>query len=209
MVVMQSDEQLVALAAAGDDVAMEALFGAYTGLMHRLSRRYFLPGASREDVLQEARIGFYKAIRDFDHDDGTPFASFAVLAIQRQLITALKASRRKKHVHHTSALSLDAPLGEDSGSEPLEAVLPSQSADDPAQRAARDALREALLQGVMDAKLSDLEAEVLLHRAQGMMYQQIADELNKPVKAIDNALQRLQAKVKRSLAERLAPFLAA
>jgi RNA polymerase sporulation-specific sigma factor len=203
------ERQLVASAAAGDDVAMEALFMEYRALMHKLSHRYFLPGASREDVLQEARIGFYKAIRDFDAEDGTPFTSFAVLAVQRQLITALKTAKRKKHAAHTTALSLDAPLGDDSGSESLESVLASPSTDDPARHAQREALRAALIHGVMDAKLSDLEAEVLLYRLQGLMYHEIADKLNKSAKAIDNALQRLHAKLKRVLADRLAPLLAA
>jgi RNA polymerase sigma-H factor len=101
-----NDEQLVSLATSGDNNAMEALFARYRSMMYCSARKFFIPGASAEDALQEARVGFFKGIRDFRPDAGSTFSNFAGLAVQRQLITALKtATRVKREVHNKASCS--------------------------------------------------------------------------------------------------------
>jgi RNA polymerase sporulation-specific sigma factor len=49
--------------------------------------------------------------------------------------------------------------------------------------------------------LSPFEKEVLAKYLAGVTYQDIAKQLNKPVKSIDNALQRLKKKIEKSVQE--------
>ncbi|HBL67595.1 MAG TPA: RNA polymerase sporulation sigma factor SigH, partial [Firmicutes bacterium] len=50
--------------------------------------------------------------------------------------------------------------------------------------------------------LSDLEWKVLMSYLDGRSYQEIAQELNRHVKSIDNALQRVKRKLERYLEKR-------
>jgi RNA polymerase sporulation-specific sigma factor len=210
MVLTQSEEQLVASAAAGDNEAMESLFATYEGLMQYLARRYFIPGATLDDLVQEARIGLFKAVRDFRPDAGSTFKSFAALAVQRQLITALKTAKRKKHEVHNQATSLDQPVGDDDGPTSfVDRIAQDADKTDPVAVAISAALRQSIIDAVMGSKLSDFEATVLLLRLQDMSYEQMALSIGKPVKSVDNALQRLNQKLRRALAERLRDFVAA
>ena len=54
----------------------------------------------------------------------------------------------------------------------------------------------------MDELLSDLELEVLELYLNGKSYQYIADRLNRDVKSIDNALQRVKRKLEKHLENR-------
>jgi Sigma-70 region 2 len=56
-----TDEVLIAWHHAGDSGAAEALLSRYRGLARLKARSYFLAGADRDDILQEAMIGLYKA----------------------------------------------------------------------------------------------------------------------------------------------------
>ena len=51
----------------------------------------------------------------------------------------------------------------------------------------------------MNEILSDLEWKVLMYYLEGKSYQEIAVELNRHVKSIDNALQRVKRKLERYL----------
>jgi len=55
------------------------------------------------------------------------------------------------------------------------------------------------IEGKMSEILSDLERQVLMLYLDGRSYQQIAVELKRHVKSIDNALQRVKRKLERYL----------
>ena len=81
------DAQLVAQARTGEEREIEVLLTRYRNFARSKARSYFLAGSEREDVVQEGMIGLYKAIRDFDPDQETPFRAFAELCISRQILT--------------------------------------------------------------------------------------------------------------------------
>jgi len=54
----------------------------------------------------------------------------------------------------------------------------------------------------MSEFLSELEWKVLMYYLEGKSYQEIATELNRHVKSIDNALQRVKRKLERYLEKR-------
>jgi RNA polymerase sporulation-specific sigma factor len=53
-------------------------------------------------------------------------------------------------------------------------------------------------------ELSDLESAVLRSHLEGKSYQEIAGELRRRVKSVDNALQRAKRKIARSLRRMMA-----
>ncbi len=194
------ETELLLRARSGDDRAVEELLDRYRKLARIKARSYFLLGGDRDDVVQEGMIGVYKAIRDFDAGLGIPFRSFAEVCVTRQLISAVKSATRLKHGPLSRSVSLDQPVG---GQEDvcLADMLPAaESADPAATVVSTDELRA--LQRHFDEVLSDLEQQVLRHHVEGKSYDEIAATLQRHVKSVDNALQRIKRKLETHLAER-------
>lgn len=85
-----TDELLVASAKRGDVDATNELARRFEPVLRRIASGYFIPGGDQDDVVQEARVGLFKAIRDYDASTRTPFGAFASLCIRRQVITAVE-----------------------------------------------------------------------------------------------------------------------
>jgi RNA polymerase sporulation-specific sigma factor len=189
------DEDLVRCAREGDDRALAGLLDKYRGFARSKARSYFLVGADREDIVQEGMIGLYKAIRDYNPDMQTSFRAFAELCITRQIITAIKTATRQKHGPLNNYVSFSRPvLTDDEGERCLGDMLPVVAVSDPADLVI-SAERIRALQEHFDTVLSDLEAEVLRLYVDGKSYQEIAEVLQRHVKSIDNALQRIKRKL--------------
>ncbi len=195
------DEVLVERAWDGDDVALSALLQRYRGFVRVKARTYFLVGGDREDVVQEGMIGLYKAIRDYDASRQTSFRAFAELCVVRQILSAIKTATRQKHAPLNRYVSLYLPRyhDDDTGSALLDHVMSVEG--DPADRVVSNA-EIASLEGHFARILSELEANVLERYIQGRSYQEIATELDRHEKAIDNALQRIKRKLESYLTER-------
>ncbi len=106
----RADEELVATAKSGDNLAMEFLLNKYKNFVRIKAKSYFLIGADREDIIQEGMIGLYKAVRDFKADKLSSFRAFAELCITRQIITAIKTATRQKHIPLNQYISLNKPI---------------------------------------------------------------------------------------------------
>ena len=196
-----SDEDIVIKALGGDTYAYDYLLEKYKNFVRAKARSYFLIGADREDIVQEGMIGLYKAIRDFQPEKLTSFRAFAELCITRQIITAIKTATRQKHIPLNSYISLNKPIYEEESDRTLLDVITGARATDPEELIIR---KEEFtnIETVIEKLLSDLEWEVLTSYLQGKSYQEIALELDRHVKSIDNALQRVKRKVERYLEER-------
>jgi RNA polymerase sporulation-specific sigma factor len=199
-----SDEELVALFQGGHEPAVEALLHRYRNFARLKARSYFLAGADKDDIVQEGMIGLYKAIRDFSSEHETSFRAFAELCITRQIITAVKTATRQKHIPLNSYVSLTKPVsGEEEGDYVLQDVLVSAQDPDPADMViSNDELRSMKI--AFAEILSDFEADVLHMYVEGKSYQEIGAHLNRHVKSIDNAIQRIKRKVELHLRDRRA-----
>ncbi|PLR84382.1 RNA polymerase sporulation sigma factor SigH [Bacillus canaveralius] len=192
------DDVLVVLVHNGDEEALNFLIQKYRNFVRAKASRYFLCGGDREDIIQEGMIGLYKAVRDFKEDKLSSFKAFAELCITRQIITAVKTATRQKHSPLNSYVSLDKPIYEEESNHTLMDVISGTKEMDPAaliiiQEKADD------IELKMAEKLSDLERRVLALYINGHSYVEISRELNKHVKSIDNALQRIKRKLERYL----------
>jgi RNA polymerase sporulation-specific sigma factor len=192
------DEQLVELVHQGDGDALDFLIHKYQNFVRAKARSYFLVGADREDIIQEGMIGLYKAVRDFKGDKLSSFKAFAELCITRQMITAIKTATRQKHIPLNSYVSLDKPIYDEESDRTLMDVISGTKATDPEELIVN---REEVddIEVKMAELLSDLERKVLALYLDGRSYQEISEELNRHVKSIDNALQRVKRKLEKYL----------
>ncbi len=195
------DEQLVELVREGDELALEYMISKYKNFVRAKARSYFLIGADREDIIQEGMIGLYKAIRDFRSDKLASFRAFAELCITRQIITAIKTATRQKHIPLNSYVSLNKPIYDEESDRTLLDVLSGTKVTDPEELVIS---REEFIhiEQKMGEFLSDLEWRVLMYYLEGKSYQEIADSLDRHVKSVDNALQRVKRKLERYLQKR-------
>lgn len=198
-----SDEQLLEQIAAGDSYAMETLITRYKNLVRKNARTLYLIGGDREDLLQEGMIGLYKAIRGYDKEKKTGFATFAGLCISRQMYTAIQASNTRKNQPLNDYLSFDA-------------ALPAENAENSEDAAGRELLpfrwylqnaagnpeeliigreSEQQMQEYLARCLSSFEMEVLKAYLEEESYARVAKRLGKSPKTVDNALQRIRRKL--------------
>ena len=196
------DVALVGRVRGGDDRALEVLLSRYRNFARSKARAYFLAGSDKEDVVQEGMIGLFKAIRDFDLDQETPFRAFAELCVSRQILTAIKTANRQKHQPLNSSMSLDAPAyGDDSRDSSLGNNLVSPPTLDPVELVISAQEIEAIRDSMRD-NLTKLEGDVLRLYMDGKSYEEIAGALGNHVKSIDNALQRIKRKLQRHIDQR-------
>ncbi|MFB7157543.1 RNA polymerase sporulation sigma factor SigH [Lysinibacillus sp. NPDC056232] len=193
-----NDEELIEMVHQGNTDALDYLITKYRLLVRAKARSYFLIGADKEDIVQEGMIGLYKAIRDFKGDKLASFRAFAELCITRQIITAIKTATRQKHIPLNSYVSLDKPIFDEESDRTLMDVLTGAIMDDPEELIIH---REEFgyLEEKMGEILSELELQVLALYLDGQSYHEISEKLNRHVKSIDNALQRVKRKLERHL----------
>ncbi|MBF6635017.1 MAG: RNA polymerase sporulation sigma factor SigH [Planococcus sp. (in: Bacteria)] len=193
-----TDEELVSLVHSGNTEALDFLITKFRPFVRMKARSYFLIGADKEDIIQEGMIGLYKAIRDFRSDKLSSFRAFAELCIIRQIITAIKTATRQKHIPLNSYVSLDKPIYDEESDRTLMDVLTGNGVDDPEDLIIHNEEFQ-YMEEKMGEVLSELEREVLALYLDGQSYQEISEKLERHVKSIDNALQRVKRKLERHL----------
>lgn len=98
-------EQLIMLAASGDEKALETAVADNMGLVMSIVNRFIGRGCDKEDLVQIGSIGLIKAIRNFDPDYDVCFSTYAVPMISGELKRFLrddgpvKVSRTLKELH--------------------------------------------------------------------------------------------------------------
>lgn len=197
-----ADEELISRHRDGDGRAMDALLMRYRNFARSKARSYFLVGADKEDIVQEAMIGLYKAVRDFSADKETSFRAFAEVCVTRQIITAIKMATRQKHIPLNTYVSLSKPLvTEEEPDRSLMDVLQTTQVTDPAELVISSEELRSMKMAFAEI-LSDFEIDVLHLYVEGKSYQEVSDLLGRQVKAVDNALQRIKRKVELHLRSR-------
>ena len=190
-----SDEALCARAAAGDVEAEAVLASRYFVLVRACARPLFLAGGDGEDLIQEGMFGLIRAIREYSGDGTAAFRTFAEVCIRNQLYSALRAAARNKYAPLNESVSLDHPFF-DSDSYTAGAFAPA-SADPELLIADRDYVRSVLENTAK--QLSEFEARILGYYLDGLTCREIAKIVGRPLKSVDNAVQRVRRKIARQL----------
>ena len=194
------EEEIVIEAQNGDIRAQEYVISKYESFVKAKSKSYFLIGADKEDIYQEGMIGLYKAIRDFNYEKSSTFKGFAELCVTRQIITAIKTATRQKHIPLNTYISLNKPVSEDDSERTLLDILSTIKISDPEELIIGKE-EKARIENAIAKVLSDLEMEVLQSYLDGKSYQEIACDLDRQAKSIDNALQRVKRKLEKCLSD--------
>lgn len=186
------DEELCRLAAQGDPQAEEQLILRYRRTVLISARSYFLMGGDNEDLVQEGMIGLLKAVRFYDPRRGATFRTFADRCVNHALISAVTKAARNKHLPLNNSISLETPLldGNSNLSFPQEAETAPSPED---LMITREEFHERL--AAIQSQLSHFELRILEYYLEGLSYSEIAQQVGRTVKSVDNAVQRVRRKL--------------
>lgn len=188
-----TDEELAELARAGNLEAEEFLIRNYKEVVRSRAQLYFIMGADGDDVVQEGMIGLFKAIQSYQAGREASFHTFAELCINRQIVTAIKTASRKKHAPLNTSVSLNKPVSEEDSEGTLQETLSGYDSDPEEALVLKDAVEQILNnEGNI---FSSFEQQVWNAYLRGKTYKQIAAEMGKNPKAVDNAMQRNKKKI--------------
>ncbi len=189
-----TDEELVKIAQEGSATAEEFLISKYKELAKRKAGAYFIMGGDKEDVIQEGMIGIFKAIRQYRDDRNTSFRTFAELCITRQIISAIRKANLRKHSILNESVSLNDEREPDGEHQPLEETLRAKEDMNPEALLMMKEVSE-FLKAESGEIFSPLEKKVWARMLQGKNYREIAAELHRSSKTVDNAMQRIKKKI--------------
>ncbi len=190
-----TDEELVKMAQEGSATAEEFLITKYKELAKKKSSAYFIIGGDNEDVIQEGMIGIFKAIREFREDKNASFRTFAEICVNRQIISAIRKANLRKHqiLNESVSLSQEGSYGYEDDEKTLEDRLPAKD-DDPESLMLMKEVVE-FLKADSGEIFSPLEKKIWGKMLQGKGYREIASELHRSSKTVDNAIQRIKKKI--------------
>ena len=188
-----TDEELVSCAQNGDEKAEAVIINRYSEIVNMKARKFFIIGAEREDIVQEGLIGIYKAIKSYSSDRDNSFKTFVNMCIERQLITAIKSSNRQKHIPLNSSFSLNGAAFDNDETSTLLDILDFNLISDPLEEVEKKEYFDSIQAKIQD-ELSGFEKQVLDCFINGKSYAEISEQLDTPIKSIDNAIQRIRKK---------------
>ncbi|MDO4174380.1 MAG: sigma-70 family RNA polymerase sigma factor [Eubacteriales bacterium] len=175
------------MAQQGDRAAEELLAVRYFSVVKSCTRPYFLAGGDGEDLIQEGMLGFLKAVRAYEKARNVPFEAFARMCIIRRVYTAVTAASAAKHepLNHSESIA-KTPLFDENSKAVHAAADPVNVVIDMEEQRERQQKLESLL--------SAFESRVLALYLDGCSYEEMAAEVGKTVKSVDNAIQRIRRK---------------
>lgn len=188
-----TDVELAARAQAGDERAADELVRRYD---HRATvfwtDGFWLPGADRDDLEQEARYGLLTAVRTF-RPDGASFSSFAKMCVRGRLRDALKQANSQGRRLLTQA----ARVADDEGDEiDIIDLLPARHGEPCQTLIDRDELR-ALIDGIK--ALAPAERRVLVGICfEGRTYRELGGDSRAAKKRVDNARWRATQRLRQA-----------
>ena len=197
----ETDEELLKRYQDGETQVADVLLDRYKNLVRKKANTLFLFGGDTDDLIQEGMIGLFKAIQNYESGKGS-FFSFAQMCMNHQMYDAIEAAARKKHGPLNSYVSFPDAEGGNGTPQSLEGEWTSagewsaSDTTDPVEILIDRESVEMTLDEIRSS-LSKMELSVLTDYLDGLNYRQIAEKMEKSPKVIDNALQRIRAKVQK------------
>jgi len=192
-----SDSELCSMICENNEDAKDILFKKYKYIIDIIIKKYSLSavkvGIEYNDLYQEALVGFTDALNSYDENKDASIATFITLCVERKLQNTILKAKTIKNKIFLQALSLD--YQEDSES-PLSEIISDNSKNDPLNNMTNDESYMELIEKIKK-ELSNSEYEVFTLMISGLNYIEIAEQLDKNPKQIDNAIQRLKTKIKK------------
>lgn len=171
-----TDEELV-VCCRSDEKYIYSLIARYVPLV-KSRASCFSGGASSDidDLMQEGFLGLIGAIRSYNPEKESSFATYANVCVTNKMRSALSKTKTN-----------DIPAEEDGDGEPdintPETIFFEKESNTEIEK-------------VMSTHLSEKERTIFRLFLQGSTYEQIAVKLDTNTKTVDNALQRVRKKLK-------------
>ncbi len=183
-----NDFELVSLIRENNEEAREILYNKYKPIIVKKSTDQIYKlgsyGMEINDLIQEGYIGLDNAINCFNEKENTSFYTFALLCIDRQIITYIKKNTNNKAMILNDAINLD------DGKE----YLFRDNTDIEGSFINKEDAKEFI--NLICDSLSDIEKKVFSLKLEGYDIGEIANLLNKDTKVIYNTLHRIKFKIK-------------
>ena len=193
-----ADETLCRQASCGDQWAEEDLVVRYHRLVRACARPYFLAGGDSEDLLQEGMVGLLHAIRSYVPGGSASFRTYAEVCIKNRILSAVKSAASGKHSPLNHYISFETPFFDENAPQYAYGA-DYQSLENPEDTViSRERFRERM--DMLKGQLSGFEARILKLYLGGLSYAEIAAEVNRSPKSVDNAVQRIRRKLAQHLA---------
>ena len=197
-----TDEQLIELVHENDENAKSILFERYKDKIDYLIKKYVIVaktlGIDLKDLNQEALVGFTDAILNYIPEKDASLSTFICVCVERKIKKACIKASTTKHQAMKDTLSLDYVY--DDVSQPLREIIEDVDSD-PLIKITEQERYEELVQNIRN-NLTDNEQAVFELMILGLNYKEIAEVLDRELKQIDNAIQRIKGKIKKILNER-------
>lgn len=193
-----NEQDLIQKAQSGNEEALEVLLKRYQNFLYYITSGYYLQDGDHDDLMQEARLGFYQAVMSYQSNKGTQFKNFAWLCVSRELDTCVKRSNRKKHKILNEAMTLPQEDPDSPNWHGYQYALADRDEKGNFSTPENDIMHNEILNEVTSfirSALSKMEFNILLLRTAGLSYDDITKTLNLESKSVDNAIQRIRKKV--------------
>lgn len=170
-----SNEELVELCKKDSAAALTELIMRFTPVVRKRAESF--AGAAHEDLSQEGFMALLNAVRSYDPQRNSAFATFAQQCIKNRMISCYKRTKPD-----CDELPEELELPDDPAEIPENKVLEMTAADELFRRVSKE--------------LSKLELSVLKLYLNGVSYSEISAKLDIPMKSVDNAVQRIRRKLR-------------
>ncbi len=167
-------------AKAGNAKDIEYIFTAFRPSVAACAAKLRNDFFDFEDAVQEGNIGLFKAILSYRENAEASFSTYAKKCILNSMLSARQRAQSYKHMVLSNALPLDESI-----------LLPSLEADFIAKEQNREFIR------IARQKLSDFEFLVFSLYTMQYSYKEIAKIAGKNEKSVNNAIQRIHAKLRK------------
>ena len=184
-----------------DNLALAELYRRYNHMIQAVGHHYFLLKAGDEDLLQEGRLGFFKAVKGYEFHREAPFSAFAKRCVRCQYISAIKTANRQKHRPLNSSVSLHAMVHLQDSDVTFMDILADQDGGEASDNMIQQEEYE-ICRAFIRTSLSEVEYRAVLHYLSGKSYEEIAHAMGRSVKSVDNALQRAKHTIRAGIKRR-------
>ena len=172
-----TDEELVIMS-SNSEVAITTLITRYKDIIMKKARAKTHSSCEIDDLVQEGLMALISAIMTFKNDYGTRFLTYANTCIENRMINSLSKNKKEdSYLCHTDDFTDDV-----TDVTPESILLEREKTQE-------------VFNKITDI-LSDMEWKVFHLFLTGSTYDQMARQLNIPLKVVDNAMQRVRRKLK-------------
>ena len=188
-----NDYELMYLISENNEDAYQTIFEKYEPLIFKEAVKYFFFTKdlviSREDIIEEGKIGLYKAIKKYNDD--VEFYTFAYLCIKRNIQKLLAKCETNKQKSLNDAISIN-----ESNDNIINKKLDGMD------------LLQILIDREFETKiikfknqLQEIEANIFELKYNGFSYKEIGILMHLTKKEVDNKLLSIRKKLKKYLKE--------